>query len=93
VDINVDAGKALLVIVLTVVGVVLINLVIYAMVKGRGTIGQIEIMRKTVKQARDPWELEDNALRELSELVKKLKNEPNPADTIESGQQKPKEDS
>jgi hypothetical protein len=82
-DVNIDAGKALLVIVLTVGGVILINLVIYAMVKGRGTTDQIEMMRKTVKQARDPWELEDKALRDLSELVKQFKNKPDSSEPVE----------
>jgi len=68
---------------LTVGGVILINLVIYAMVKGRGTTDQIEMMRKTVKQARDPWELEDKALRDLSELVKQFKNKPDSSEPVE----------
>lgn len=90
-DVNIDAGKALLVIVLTVGGVILINLAIYAMVKDRNTIGQIELMRKAVKQSRDPWELEDKALKELSEMVKKLKNEPGATGSVENGLEKPGE--
>ena len=82
-NVNIDAGRALLVIVLTVAGVILINLAIYAMVKSRGNIGQIEMMRKAVKQARNPWEVEDKALKDLSDLVKQLKSKPDSPDVAE----------
>lgn len=74
-DINFDTGKAFLVVVLTILGVVVINVSIYYMVRGRGTIQQIEMLRKATKQVRNPWELEDQALDELSTLVKSLKKE------------------
>jgi len=76
-QVNIDTGRAALVIVLTILGVILINLAIYAMVRGKGTTGQIELMRKAAKQARNPWEIEDTALKDLSELVKQFKHEPN----------------
>jgi hypothetical protein len=91
-EVNIDAGKALLVIVLTIGGVILINLAIYAMVKGKGTIGQIELMRKAANQARNPWELEDKALKDLSELVKQLKNEPVSPDQADNQTEKPGKD-
>lgn len=74
-DINFDTGRAFLVVVLTILGVVVINVSIYYMVRGRGTIQQIEMLRKATKQVRNPWELEDQALDELSTLVKSLKKE------------------
>jgi hypothetical protein len=91
-SVNIDAGRALLVIVLTVVGVILINLAIYAMVKSRGNVGQIEMMRKAVKQARNPWEVEDKALKDLSELVKQFKGEPDLPDQVDPGPEKPGKD-
>jgi hypothetical protein len=72
-DVNIDAGRALLVVVLTLLGVIVINVAIYYMVKGKGTIGQIELMRKATRQARNPWQAEDQALQELSELVRQFK--------------------
>ncbi len=91
-EVNIDAGKALLVIVLTIGGVVLINLAIYAMVKGRSTTDQIELMRKAVKQSRDPWQAEDKALKDLSELVKKLKGEPVSSDQVDSRMEEPRDE-
>jgi hypothetical protein len=72
-DINVDTGRALLVIVLTLIGVIVINVFIYYSVRGKNTIQQIELMKKAVGQARrNPWETEDKALQELSVAVKEL---------------------
>lgn len=76
-DINIDTGKAFLVIGLTILGVILVNVAIYYSVRGRGTIQQIEFLRKAVGQTRNPWELEDTALKELSEMVSQLKEKPN----------------
>jgi hypothetical protein len=75
-EVHIDTGRALLVIILTLLGVILINVAIYYSVKGKGTIGQIKMMQKAAKQARNPWKVEDKALAELSDLVKKLKKEP-----------------
>jgi len=75
-EVHINTGRALLVVVLTLVGVILINVAIYYSIKGKGTIGQINLMQKAARQARNPWEVEDKALAELSELVKKLKKEP-----------------
>jgi hypothetical protein len=74
-EVNIDTGRALLVVVLTLLGVILINVAIYYSIKGKGTIGQINLMQKAARQARNPWEVEDKALSELSELVKKLKQD------------------
>lgn len=71
---NLDLGRAALVVILALVGVVFINVAIYYMVKGKGTIGQIQMIRKAAGRARNPWEGEDQALQDLSELVKQLKN-------------------
>lgn len=75
-DVNIDAGRAFLVIVLTVIGVVVINVAIYYSISRRGTIGQIDLLRKAASRARNPWRPEDEMLEELSQLVAGLKNEP-----------------
>jgi hypothetical protein len=86
-ELHINTGRALLVVVLTLLGVILINVAIYYSVKGKGTIGQIEMMRKAAKQARNPWEVEDKALAELSDLVKKLKQEPGQAPPTDESQE------
>lgn len=89
-DINIDTGKALLVIGLTILGVVLINLAIYYSVRGRGTIHQIELMRKAVGRARNPWSAEDSALQELASLVSQLHDRSNdsPSETAPGEEKK-----
>ena len=63
----------MLVIGLTLLIVVGVNVLIYFSVTRKNTIGQIELLRRAAKQARNPWEVEDNALAELSKLVADLK--------------------
>lgn len=63
----------MLVIGLTLLIVIGVNVLIYFSVTRKGTIGQIELLRRAAKQARNPWEVEDNALAELSKLVADLK--------------------
>jgi len=87
-DVHIDAGRAFLVIVLTMVGVVVINLAIYFMVKNKDNVGQIELLRKATHQAKNPWEIEDKALQDLSALVKQFKPEPKPEDTPSVSEQK-----
>ena len=71
---NVDPGKVLLVIGLTLLIVIGVNVLIYFSVTRKGTIGQIELMQRAARQARNPWEREDNSLTELSKLVADLQN-------------------
>ena len=89
-EVNNDTGRAALVIVLTILGVILINLAIFAMVRGKSTTGQIDLLRKVTKQARNPWEIEDNKLKDLSELVKQFKHDPN-QDGLAPGSEKDKQ--
>jgi len=63
----------MLVIGLTLLIVIGVNVLIYFSVTRKGTIGQIELLRRAAKQARNPWEVEDNSLAELSKLVAELK--------------------
>jgi hypothetical protein len=52
--------------------IVLINIALWASLRSRGTLNQIEMLRKAGKTMQKPWDKEDNALRELSERVKRL---------------------
>ena len=72
-ELNIDPGKVMLVIGLTLLIVIGVNVLIYFSVTRKGTIGQIELLRRAAKQARNPWEVEDNSLAELSKLVAELK--------------------
>ena len=69
-----DYDRAFLVICLTVGAVILINVMIYLSVrKGRG-VTTVDLMRKAAQRARNPWQDEDEALQELSEIVAGLKS-------------------
>ncbi len=80
--------KALLVIGLTILGVVVLNAVIF-MAWRDGSLSQlIDMTRRVSLRARDPWEEEDSSLKELNQLVKQL----HPPDLVGSdpGDQKDK---
>lgn len=63
----------LLVICLTVVIVVGVNgALLVALRRGREA-GQIDLLRRAAHRARNPWQPEDENLRELSERVEALK--------------------
>lgn len=83
-EVNIDVGRAALVVILTLVAVVIINVAIYFMVANRNTAGQIHMLRKATSRARDPWQDEDASLVELSRLVTQLKETqpPDPEKTI-----------
>jgi len=69
-----DLEKAGLVICLTLFIVIGVNAAIYAAVSRGKTAGQIELIRRAARRAKDPWEEEDQALKELSKRVKNLQN-------------------
>ena len=71
-----DTSKAWMVICITVFLVVGINAWIYAAVSRRGSIGQIELLRRATQRAKDPWQSENNDLAELSRLVKDISKPP-----------------
>lgn len=71
-----DTGRAALVIFLTVFIVIGVNALIYLSLRKRSSIGQIEMMRRAARRARNPWEDEENDLRELSRRVAELKKQP-----------------
>ncbi len=73
-----DTGRAALVIFLTLFIVIGVNALIYLSLRKRSSIGQIEMMRRAARRARNPWEDEENDLRELSRRVAELKKQPYP---------------
>ena len=71
-----DYTKAGIIIAIGLVVVVLINIGLYLVFSRKDhTPGTIELMVRAGKRAKNPWSDEDNALEELSELVKTLREE------------------
>jgi len=69
-----DLTKAGLIVALVVLVVILLNIGMYlAFSRKDGQPGTIELLMKAGKRVKNPWEDEDNALEELSEIVKELK--------------------
>ena len=64
-----DMDRALLVICLTVGVVILINVMIYLSLRRGNEVTTVDLFRKAAKRARNPWKDEDDALRELSDIV------------------------
>jgi hypothetical protein len=72
-----DAGRAAIVICVTLFLVIGINAAIYVAFVRKNSVSQIEMMRKAAERARDPWQSENEDLKELSRLVKQLKDDRN----------------
>lgn len=72
-----DMDRALLVICLTVAVVVLINIMIYLSLRRGNEVTTVDLMRKAARRARNPWQDEDDALQELSEIVAGLRPDEN----------------
>jgi hypothetical protein len=68
-----DPNKALLVVCITLFVVIGINAAIYVSVTRKNTVGQIELLRRTARQTRNPWGKEDKDLQELAEQALKIK--------------------
>ncbi len=66
-------GNILLVICLTALIGLGVPAMLYAGLRRRGTIGQIELMRRAAKRSRQPWQPEDSQLKELAQRVAKLR--------------------
>lgn len=64
-----DLDRAFLVIFLTLGAVILFNVIIYLSVRRGNEVNTIDLMRKAARRARNPWQDEDDALKELSEIV------------------------
>lgn len=51
---------------------------LYAGLRRGGTVGQIELMRRATRQAKQPWQHEDDQLSELSKQVEALRQKADP---------------
>ena len=69
-----DFSRAVPVICLALILVVGINAFLFVSLSHKNNVGQIELMRRAAKRARDPWEQENKDLQELSRIVEELKN-------------------
>lgn len=66
--------KVTLVFGLTLIIVIGTNVILYFGFRDRSLPHQIELFRRAARRARNPWQDEDDALGELSDLVSKLEN-------------------
>ncbi len=66
-------GNILLVICLTALIGLGIPAMLYAGLRRKGDIGQIELIRKAAKRTQSPWQPEDSQLTELAKRVNKLR--------------------
>ena len=78
-----DLDKALLVIILTVGAVILFNVMIYLSARRGNEVTTIDLMRNAARRARNPWQDEDDALQELSDIVSGLKSVEGDAESAE----------
>ena len=68
-----DTQKAFIVIAITLLIVILFNLAIYAaVVRRKDRVGEVELLRRAMKSARNPWGKEKADLQALSEQVTEL---------------------
>ena len=72
-----EYDKLYWVLCLTLLLVVGLNALIYIALKGKKAESMSEVLRRLSKGVRNPWEAEDTALSELSELVADYKREDN----------------
>lgn len=68
-----ESDRVFLVIVLTAVIVIGINGLLYVAFRRGNEANMIDITRKALQNTRNPWQEEDRALQELSNLVSELK--------------------
>ena len=67
-----DLDRAFLVVCLTVAAVVALNVMIFLSLRRGNEVTTIDLMRKAARRARNPWKDEDDALKELADLVSNL---------------------
>ena len=70
-----DYSKAILIVSITLVVVIILNAAIYVGTRRKRPNNTIEMFRTAAKRARNPWEDEDTALSELSDLVDKFRDD------------------
>ena len=78
-----DMDRASLVICLTVGVVILINVMIYLSLRRGNEVTTVDLFRKAARRARNPWQDEDDALRELSDIVAGLRSNSEQTDPTE----------
>lgn len=78
-----DLDRAFLVIILTVGAVILFNVIIYLSARRGNEVNTINLMRKAARRARNPWQDEDDALKELSEIVAGLQSGKEQIDSVD----------
>jgi hypothetical protein len=66
-------GNIILVICLTALIGIGVPAMLYAGLRGRGTIGQIDLIRRAADRSKSPWQPEDAQLKELANRVENLK--------------------
>lgn len=83
-ELNVDLGRAALVICITLFVVIGFNAAIYAAYRrGKGP-STIDMFRTAAHTARSPWKGEDDALQELSQLTAQFRENHPPEEDGES---------
>ncbi|MBE9474476.1 MAG: hypothetical protein IMY85_06260 [Chloroflexi bacterium] len=70
-----DLDRAFLVVCLTVAVVIAINVMIFLSLRRGNEVTTIDLMRKAARRARNPWKDEDEALKELANLVSDLQSD------------------
>lgn len=68
-----DMDRALIVVCITVLVVIALNVGIYLSMRRGDEVTTISMLRNAARRARDPWQDEDEALKELSHLVSGFK--------------------
>ena len=68
-----DTTKIILVVCITLAAVAIINAAIFAALRRGNEAGQIDLVKRAVQRSRQPWQPEDDALKELSRRVEELK--------------------
>ena len=69
-----DIGKALIIVAITLIVVIGFNFIIYLGSRGDRTIRQVELFKRATKMIRNPWQVEDSMLNELSEATNKIRD-------------------
>lgn len=68
-----DTTKIVLVVCITLTAVAIINAALIAAFRRGNEAGQIELFKRAVHRARQPWQSEEDAMNELSKRVEELK--------------------
>ncbi len=68
-----DTTKIVLVLCITLAAVAILNAAIIAALRRGNEAGQIELFQRAARRSRQPWQTEDEALKELSKRVEELK--------------------